>query len=69
MTIRYRILNFLVLYPYTCTAAEIHDSLNCKSDPVKLSSLSSALKKMYDAGELERQENVGPRGGYGYRVK
>ena len=33
---------------------------------IKLSSLSSALKKMYDAGELDRYGDFGVRGGFGY---
>lgn len=36
---------------------------------VKLSSLSSLLKKLTDENVLVRFEGVGPRGGYGYRLK
>lgn len=35
---------------------------------VKLSSLSSLLKKLTDENVLVRCENVGPRGGYGYKL-
>jgi len=35
---------------------------------LKLESLSSVLKKMVDAGLLERVGGFGPRGGYGYTV-
>lgn len=68
MTIRIAILRFLQMTGDTHTAADLWSSLNTEFD-VKLTSLSSTLKKMYDAGELERFEGIGPRGGYGYRVK
>jgi predicted transcriptional regulator len=35
---------------------------------VKLASLSSLLCKLADEGILEKLDNVGPRGGYGYRL-
>lgn len=43
----------------TCLAARLD---------VKLSSLSSLLKKLTDENVLVRYENVGPRGGYGYKL-
>jgi hypothetical protein len=36
---------------------------------VKLSSLSSLLKRMVDEGVLMRVENFSPRGAYGYALK
>lgn len=36
---------------------------------VRLSSLSSLLKKMCDDGMLERLPDYGPKKGYGYRLK
>ncbi len=36
---------------------------------VKLSSLSSILNRMARKGEVVRVPDVGPRGGYGYRLK
>lgn len=36
---------------------------------VKLSSLSSVLLRMIKKGEIVRVHNIGPRGGYGYRLK
>jgi len=68
-TIQERILNFLLLTGQPSTAVEIHRSLDSSEQPVKLSSLSSVLKKMYDAGELDRITGFGPRGGHGYEVK
>lgn len=54
------------------TATQMCHYFNRLSRPegqVKLTSLSSLLKKMYDAGELFRIESFGPRGGYGYHGK
>lgn len=47
------------------------DALDCQvgKSKIKLSSLSGTLKRMSDAGLLERIENFGPRGGYGYRKR
>jgi len=77
MTLRKRIVEALENY-FLCssayyTAVEIKRMLDhsriIHPQVVKLSSLSSVLKRMYDAGELERIDGVGPRGGFGYRVK
>jgi hypothetical protein len=67
-TLRWRVINFLVLCPVPCTATQLQKSLTSPTKPIKLSSLSSLLKKMYDAGELRRVDDWGPRGGYGYQV-
>ena len=51
------------------TASQIRNVINDHSaadKQVRLSSVSSLLKKMVDTGEIERHENFGPRGGYGY---
>lgn len=67
-TLRKRILNILLLTHQTFTASELQLCLNCGTTPVKLSSLSSILKKMCDTGEICRVNCYGPRGGYGYHL-
>jgi len=71
MTIRKRVLGLLRCAGLYLTAAAIKQILDQgdTGPAIKLSSLSSVLKRMYDAGELERIEGFGPRGGYGYKVK
>jgi predicted transcriptional regulator len=59
LTMRESVLNHLTSEPYT--ASHLAKVLN-----LKLSSLSSILKKMIDDQELQRVDNIGPRGGYGY---
>lgn len=54
--------------PYA-TATRINEWMLSDGHPSKLSSLSSLLKKMTDENVLERIENYGPRGGYGYRLR
>ena len=59
-TIKERVM--LALWPYhVLTATEL-----ARVTDTKLSSMSSALKRMADAGELYRYECFGPKGGYGY---
>lgn len=74
MSIRQRVIKLLNEQKRPLTATEINNALNVPdgiSDfiGVELSSVSSALRKMYDAGELRRIYDWGPRGGYGYWVK
>lgn len=76
MTIRRRVIDLLITSRCSAyfTATDICKGLNVPDGVsdfvgVELSSVSSALKKMYDAGELERLDGIGPRGGFGYRVK
>jgi len=74
MTIRRRVLHLLKHAGAIVTAVDIYHVLNVESgigpsESVKLSSLSSVLKRMCDGGELDRLKNFGPRGGYGYRLK
>lgn len=47
------------------TAKRLQDAIGMHTK-VKMSSLSSTLKKMVDQGLLLRVEKFGPRGGYGY---
>lgn len=47
------------------TAKRLQDAIGMHTK-VKLSSLSSTLKKMVDDGLLLRVDKFGPRGGYGY---
>lgn len=71
MTIKQRVIGLLITtMKKPLTASEIKRFLDAKSPgmPIKLSSLSGILKRMYDAGELHRIDGWGPRGGYGYRV-
>lgn len=68
-TVRERILNLLLLSNETYTASQIKWCLDGTDQPAKLSTISSTLKKMYDEGWLNRVENYGPRGGYGYNLK
>jgi len=68
LTHRELVLNFLLLTGHPYTASEIWHALNLPEHPIKLSSLSGILKRMYDAGELRRIDEWGPRGGYGYEV-
>ena len=42
---------------------------NPTKEPVKLSSLSSLLVKLYNEETLDRYPDFGPRGGYGYVLK
>jgi len=67
MTIRQRVIHVLLDSSTPRTASDIYHVLN-NSGYVKLSSLSGILKRMYDAGELRRVDEYGPRGGYGYLV-
>ncbi len=53
------------------TATTLCKFLNHISRPsrhVKLSTLSSLLTKMYDAGDLNRFKGAGPRDGFGYTL-
>lgn len=63
MTMQERVLQLLPFFSGPVTASHIARCLS-----VKLSSVSSLLKKMTDEGLLERIENTGPRGGYGYSI-
>lgn len=67
MTIRTDVKLFLYNTGATYTATDLKHVLNADGT-LKLSSLSSILKRMYDAGELLRFEGFGPRGGYGYKL-
>lgn len=64
MTMREQALHAMKLYPIAITASSLAQVMG-----VKLSSLSSLLKKMADANEIIRIKNIGPRGGYGYRMR
>lgn len=55
-----RAIRYVGRHPGT-TASEIASAL-----AVKLSSLSSALVKLVNAGKLHREPGVGPNGGNGY---
>ena len=68
VTIREQVLRFLFNVGIPYTASEIHHVFVKDGLRVSLASLSSTLKKMYDAGELRRVDDWGPRGGYGYQV-
>lgn len=71
MTIKEFVVHALGWPPYDkgATATQLCSFAAATERSVKLSSLSSALKQMYDAGEVERIEGFGPRGGYGYLLK
>ena len=71
MTVKEFIIHALSWPPYDkgATATQLWHFAKTTERNIKLSSLSSQLKKMYDAGELERFAEFGPRGGYGYEVK
>lgn len=60
---RERVLMKLIEHASPVTATELARELN-----VSLSSLSSLLKKMYDAKQVRRVDDFGPRGGYGYET-
>lgn len=70
-TLKALIIDALKECPWKCgaTATQIRDHVHARGwGDVKLSSLSSQLKKMVDARELKRHDDVGPRGGYGYSL-
>ena len=71
MTLRQFIVHALSWPPYDkgATASQLLHFAAATQRRIKLSSLSSQLCKMSKAGVLERLENFGPRGGYGYRLK
>lgn len=54
----------------TYTAADVYYALRSdhqeKSAKMTLASCAGTLKKMVDDGYIERVENFGPHGGYGY---
>ncbi len=67
-TIRQRVIDELANLPFAddyMTARQLKKALG----DVKMSSLSSILRKMVKRGEIYRQSGYGPRGGYGYRRK
>jgi len=68
VTLREQVLRFLFNVGVPYTASEMCHVFNRDGLKVKLASLSSVLRKMYDAGELRRVDDWGPRGGYGYQV-
>ena len=66
-SIRSRVIGELSLLPFaddTLTSSQLGALLK-----VRLSSLSSVLNRMAKRGEVVRVPDVGPRGGYGYRLK
>ena len=67
-TIRHRVLGLLQDAKEPFTATTICELVSIGPEHVKLSTLSSTLKKMYDDGLLIRTEGYGPRGGYGYSL-
>lgn len=71
VTIKEFVVHALGWPPYErgATATQLCHFASATQRNVKLSSLSSVLKRMYDADELERIEGFGSRGGYGYRLK
>jgi len=68
LTHREQVLRFLFNVGQPYTATEIHRVFVKDGMKVTLASLSGTLRKMYDAGELRRVDDWGPRGGYGYQV-
>jgi hypothetical protein len=64
-TIRQMIAEIMYERREPFTAKRIHSAIGMHTK-VKMSSLSSTLKKMVDAELLLRVENFGERGGYGY---
>lgn len=68
MTLREQVHQFLYRTGGTYTATQICEIFNQHNEGMKLSSLSSVLKKMYDAHEVHRIESFGPRGGHGYKL-
>jgi predicted transcriptional regulator len=64
MTIRQNAVAFLSSQDRLFTALEISTALK-----IKLSSLSSILKKLVDEDILVRRKRFGPCGGYGYTVQ
>jgi len=68
MNNRERVLGICKQQSTALTATEMQKRIADGGHQVRLSSLSSLLKKMVDNGELKRIENVGPRGGYGYAL-
>ena len=70
VSIRKRVMGLLITSANPLTATQIKQFMDASyvGPPVKLSSLSGILKRMYDAGELRRVDDWGPRGGYGYEV-
>lgn len=71
MTIEEFIVHALSWPPYDAgaTATQLWHFAKATQRDIKLSSLSSQLKRMYDANELERYGDFGPRGGNGYVLK
>lgn len=73
ITLKKRIEDFLwhqhLTRPGYMTATEIAEAVSKERTdvPTKLSSVASALVMMCDAGHVERKNDVGPRGGYGYK--
>jgi DNA-binding transcriptional regulator GbsR (MarR family) len=63
ISMRINVIELLFNSHVPLTATEIACILD-----VKLASLSSVLRKMYDAGVLTRVDGYGLRGGYGYQV-
>ncbi len=66
-SIRSRVISELQTLPYAddcLTSSQLGKGLN-----IPLSSLSSVLNRMAKKGELVRVPDIGPRGGYGYRLK
>jgi hypothetical protein len=70
MTLRELVMHTLSWPPYDAgaTATQIWHFAQSTGRDVKLSSLSSQLRRMYDDHELNRMEDFGPRGGYGYTL-
>jgi len=69
-TIGSRTIDVLTWSGTMLSASEIKRWLDIEDDgPVKLSSLSSILRKLYDRGMLRRHDHLGPRNGYVYGLK
>lgn len=70
MTMKEAVVALLTGAQSTYTAAQLQAILIEEAGRwFKLASLSSLLKKLVDHGTLARDENFGPRGGYGYHMR
>lgn len=71
MTIKEFVIHALSWPPYDtgATATQLWHFAETTQRNIKLSSLSSVLKKMTDEGTIDRIKNFGPRKGYGYLIK
>jgi len=67
---RIKLVSDLLSDGVTRTASDVfyalYSEFQGRSSKMTLASLSGTLKQMTDCGYVERVENFGPRGGYGY---